>query len=49
VTTSDLDLRTAVPFGIACWAHSTFANYIVELRSGDVVGSPQQAVRPVSS
>jgi L-Ala-D/L-Glu epimerase len=43
VSTSDLDLHTAVPFGIARWSHSTFANYVVQLRAGDLVGCGEAA------
>ena len=43
VATSKLDLRTAAPFGIARWTHSTFANYVVELRAGDIIGRGEAA------
>lgn len=38
-----LDLRTATPFGIARWTHSEFANLVVELRDGGVVGRGEAA------
>jgi L-Ala-D/L-Glu epimerase len=43
VSTTDLDLHTAVPFGIARWSHSTFANYVVQLRAGEQVGIGEAA------
>jgi L-alanine-DL-glutamate epimerase-like enolase superfamily enzyme len=43
ITTSALDLRTAAPFGIARGSHSAFANYVVELHDGDVVGHGEAA------
>ena len=43
VSTTDLDLHTAVPFGIARWSHSTFANYVVQLRAGEHVGTGEAA------
>ncbi len=43
VSTKNLDLRTAVPFGISRWSHSTFANYVVELHAGDVAGHGEAA------
>ena len=43
LTSHPLDLRTATPFGIARWTHSAFADYVVELRSGDVVGRGEAA------
>jgi len=40
----EIDLRTAVPFGISRWTHSTFENYIVTLRTpDDVCGSGEAA------
>lgn len=39
----ELDLHTATPFGIARWTHSEFANLVLELRSGDVVGQGEAA------
>jgi L-alanine-DL-glutamate epimerase-like enolase superfamily enzyme len=38
-----LDLRTTAPFGISRWTHSEFANYVVELRSGEHVGRGEAA------
>jgi len=38
-----LDLRTAAPFGISRWTHSEFANLVVELQAGDVVGLGEAA------
>ena len=43
LSTRPLDLRTAVPFGIARWTHSEFADYVVELRAGDQVGRGEAA------
>lgn len=40
---ADLDLRTSAPFGIARWTHSEFANYVVELRSGELTGRGEAA------
>lgn len=39
----ELDLRTAVPFGISRWTHSEFADYVVELRAGEHVGRGEAA------
>lgn len=39
-----LDLRTAVPFGIARWTQSTFENYVVTLTSPDGVAGSGEAV-----
>ena len=39
----ELDLRTAVPFGIARWTHSEFGNYVVELRAGEHLGRGEAA------
>ena len=40
----EMDLRTAVPFGISRWTHSTFENYVVTLRTpDDVCGSGEAA------
>ena len=38
-----LDLRTKAPFGISRWTHSEFANVLVELRSGELVGYGEAA------
>lgn len=43
VATRSLDLRTATPFGISRWSRSEFANLVVELRDGDVVGYGEAA------
>ena len=43
VSARPLDLRTAAPFGIARWTHSEFADYVVELRAGDVIGRGEAA------
>jgi L-alanine-DL-glutamate epimerase-like enolase superfamily enzyme len=43
VSTRPLDLRTAAPFGISRWTHSEFADYVVELRAGDVIGRGEAA------
>ncbi len=43
VATRPLDLRTATPFGISRWSHSEFANLVVELRDGDIVGYGEAA------
>ncbi len=40
---TELDLRTAAPFGISRWTHSEFADYVVELRAGDHVGRGEAA------
>ena len=42
-TAVGLDLRTAVPFGIARWTHTEFGNYVVELRTGEHVGRGEAA------
>ena len=43
VSARPLDLRTAAPFGIARWTHSEFADFVVELRAGDVIGRGEAA------
>ena len=43
VATRPLDLRTATPFGISRWSHSEFADLVVELSDGDVVGYGEAA------
>ncbi|MEI6449775.1 MAG: dipeptide epimerase [Actinomycetes bacterium] len=43
VSSRELDLRTAAPFGISRWTHSEFANYAVELRAGEHVGHGEAA------
>jgi L-Ala-D/L-Glu epimerase len=43
VTTSMLDLQTATPFGISRWSHSAFANYVVRLQAGDLLGHGEAA------
>jgi L-Ala-D/L-Glu epimerase len=43
VSARELDLRTAAPFGISRWTHSAFADYVVELRSGEHVGRGEAA------
>jgi len=43
VTARPLDLRTAAPFGIARWTHSEFADYVIELRAGDIIGRGEAA------
>jgi len=40
---TELDLRTAAPFGISRWTHSEFANYVVELRAGRHKGRGEAA------
>jgi L-Ala-D/L-Glu epimerase len=45
-STSDLDLETARPFGISRWTRSAFANYVIELREGGLVGRGEAAPNP---
>ncbi len=39
----EMDLRTAVPFGISRWTHSTFENYVVTLCAPDDVSGSGEA------
>lgn len=39
----ELDLRTASPFGIARWTHSTFENYVVTLKTPDGLSGSGEA------
>jgi len=41
-----LDLATARPFGISRWTRARFANYVVELRDGGLVGRGEAAPHP---
>jgi L-alanine-DL-glutamate epimerase-like enolase superfamily enzyme len=41
-----LDLTTAAPFGISRWTRDRFANYVVELREGGLVGRGEAAPNP---
>jgi L-alanine-DL-glutamate epimerase-like enolase superfamily enzyme len=43
---AELDLTTSVPFGISRWTRDSFANYVVELRAGGLVGRGEAAPNP---
>jgi len=43
VSAAPLDLRTRRPFGIARWTHDAFANFVVTLREGGLVGYGEAA------
>ncbi len=43
VSAYELDLRTQAPFGISRWSHQDFADYVVELRAGGVIGRGEAA------
>ena len=45
-STTHLDLTTAAPFGISRWTRTAFANYVVELRDGGLVGRGEAAPNP---
>jgi L-alanine-DL-glutamate epimerase-like enolase superfamily enzyme len=46
VTTTAVDLETRRPFGISRWTRTSFANYVVELREGGLVGRGEAAPKP---